>query len=135
MTLRKVISKLNEELERKVNESINPLSYYISSELFFELLESVDFLHKQNIIHRDLKPANILITNGINCFVKLGDFGLAVIHEHTNQSHTSDRGAIEYMAPEVFFGRKYNSKADIFGLGKIAQKLFNIDINEYLNSI
>jgi mitogen-activated protein kinase kinase kinase 7 len=51
---------------------------------------------------------------------ELCDFGLATIHEHTNQSHTSDRGTIKYMAPEAIRGRKYGTKADIFSLGIIA---------------
>jgi serine/threonine protein kinase len=37
--------------------------YNFSSELFKEILECVNYLHKQNIIHRDLKPENILITD------------------------------------------------------------------------
>jgi serine/threonine protein kinase len=65
---------------------MTPLGYYISSELFIEILESVDYLHKQKVIHRDLKPTNVLITNGR--FVKIADFGLATIHEFERQSHT-----------------------------------------------
>ncbi len=64
---------------------------------------------------------------------ELCDFGLATIHEHTNQSHTSDRGTIKYMAPEAIRGRKYGTKADIFSLGIIAWELFNID-DLYFNS-
>jgi serine/threonine protein kinase len=45
---------------------MTPLGYYISSELFIEILESVDYLHKQKVIHEDLTPTNILITDGTN---------------------------------------------------------------------
>ncbi len=108
-----------------------PIGYYISSELFVEILESVEYLHKQKVIHRDLNPTNILITKGINNrFVKIADFVLAVIHEYTKQSHINDRGTVKYMTPEVVSGTKYNIKADIFSLGKIAQNIFNIDANE-----
>ncbi len=108
------------------------LGYYISSELFIELLECVDYLHRQKIIHRDLKPSNILITEGIKSrFVKLGDFGLAVNHYFEEQSHSQWTGTIKYMAPEVKNGRNYNMKADIYSLGVIIRELFQIEENMY----
>ena len=130
-SLKEIINILNDELNQKSNDVMTPLGYYISSELFIEILESVDYLHKQkpSIIHRDLKPSNILVTNGLNGrFVKLADFGLAVIHESEEQTHTKYLGTEGYVAPEVMLTRKYNTKADIYSLGVIASKLFNIDI-------
>jgi serine/threonine protein kinase len=133
MTLKQLIRKLNIELNRKPNEVMTPLGYYISSELFKEILESVDYLHKQKVIHRDLKPNNILITNGTNGrFVKIADFGIATIHNSDGQTHTKYKGTIRYAAPEVMRTRNYDMKADIYSLGVILQELFNIDINEYL---
>jgi serine/threonine protein kinase len=47
-------------MKEKINELKNllmtPLGYYIANEVFLELLDCVQYLHKQNIIHRDLKP-------------------------------------------------------------------------------
>ncbi len=132
MSLKELIKQLNKELDQKLNEVMTPLGYYISSELFKEILESVNYLHKQKIIHRDLKPNNILITDGMNGrFVKIGDFGIATIHEFDGQSHTKYKGTERYAAPEVMISRKYDMKADIYSLGVILQDLFNIDINEY----
>jgi serine/threonine protein kinase len=109
---------------------MTPIEYYISSELFVEILESVNYLHKLNppIIHRDLKPANILITNGLNGrFVKIADFGLAKYHTFSDETHTQGVGTVKYIAPEVLKGRNYNTKADIFSLG-VAEELFDIDV-------
>jgi serine/threonine protein kinase len=132
MSLKELIKQLNEELDQKPNEVMTPLGYYISSELFKEILESVNYLHKQKVIHRDLKPNNILITNGMNGrFVKITDFGLATVHEFDEQSHTKYKGTIRYAAPEVMRTRNYDMKADIYSLSVILQDLFNIDINEY----
>ncbi len=107
------------------SQNMKALSYYICCELFTETIECVHYLQGRNVIHRDLKPANILITNGINeRFVKLADFGLSVNHEFIDQSHTQCSGTIKYMAPEVLISRKYDTKADIFSLGRIVEQLF-----------
>ncbi len=95
-------------------------------------MEAVNYLHslKPPIIHRDLKPTNILITEGKNgrC-VKLGDFGLATIHEFDQQTHTEGPGTPSFMAPELKGGRSYDTKVDIFSLGYISQELFDVDID------
>jgi serine/threonine protein kinase len=136
MTLKEVMKKLNGELNQKRSEVMTPLGYYISSDLFKEILESVDYLHSQTVIHRDLKPSNILITDGMNGrFVKIADFGLATIHEYEGQSHTKYKGTVRYAAPEVMISSKYDTKADIYSLGVILQELFNICINEYLKYV
>jgi hypothetical protein len=130
-TLKDLINQLNNELNQKAFEVMTPLGYYIASELMIEILESVDYLHKQNVIHRDLKPTNILITDGMNGrFVKIADFGLATIHEFEGQSHTTYSGTPKYRAPEVCSRNKYDLKADIYSLGFVIQDLFNFDLNE-----
>jgi alpha-tubulin suppressor-like RCC1 family protein/tRNA A-37 threonylcarbamoyl transferase component Bud32 len=127
-TINEVMKQLLKELKENDSQNIKTLCYYICCELFTEIIECVDYLHGRNVIHRDIKPANILITNGINGrFVKLADFGLSVNHEFIDQSHTQCSGTIKYMAPEVLISRKYDTKADIFSLGKIVEQLFLFD--------
>ena len=116
-------------MKNTFDSSLNAINYYISSELFREVLECVQYLHSRDppIIHRDLKPQNILITmNGYKSgrFVKLCDFGIAVEHKFHNMSHTSKQGTAKYMSPEVEKGRKYNTKADIYSLGIIIEDMF-----------
>jgi serine/threonine protein kinase len=130
--LRVVLQQKQKDFERESSEIMTRMEYFISSELFKEILESVDYLHKLKppIIHRDLKPSNILITNGSNGrFVKLADFGLAVIHKFDEQTHTEGLGTAKYVAPEVLNGRTYDIKADIYSLGVITQELFDVDIS------
>jgi serine/threonine protein kinase len=126
-TLKKLITYIYGEksnLKKKVK-------FYVLSQIFIEILEGVNYLHKQNppIIHRDLKPANILISYGIDGrFVKIADLGLATPHERDDQSHTSDIGTVKYMAIEVLNSRNYDITADIHSLGVIAQGIFNFSI-------
>jgi alpha-tubulin suppressor-like RCC1 family protein/serine/threonine protein kinase len=127
-SLKEIILQMNNEMDSKPNQLSLEIMYFIGTELLVEILESVEFLHDHNVIHRDLKPENILITDGKNGrFVKIADFGLAVIHDFVDQSHSEDRGTVKYMAPEVIKGTKYNLKADIYSLGVIINELFNFD--------
>jgi serine/threonine protein kinase len=72
-----------------------------------------------------MKTSNILITKGLNGrFVKIADFGLSTFHKEIDESHTSQTGTENYIAPEVINGRKYDKKADIFSLGVVAEKVF-----------
>jgi serine/threonine protein kinase len=131
-TLKGIIEQKQNEFKRNRFEGMTSLEYYISSELFKEILEAVNYLHslKPPIIHRDLKPTNILITEGLNGrFVKLGSFDLATIHKFDEQIHTIGLGTSGYVAPEVLNGRNYDMKADIYSLGVVLQELFDVDIN------
>ena len=136
--LKKVIEEKPKCFQRQSSEAMNSIEFYISCQLFRELLECVQYIHGLNppIIHRDLKPHNILInyksTNGR--FLNLCDFGSAKEHEFNSMSHTEAVGTFGYCAPEVFAGFKgksvYTTKADIYSLGKIVEKLFDLETYE-----
>ena len=133
--LEKIMQKKQDCFKGQKEQIIAHIEYFISCELFKELLECVQYLHELNppVIHRDLKPQNIFIIEfpKDDRFLKLGDFGSA-----RNVSSTSDEpdlytyaGEWKYMAPEVKNGGKYNKKADIYSLGFIAEALFDLPVN------
>jgi alpha-tubulin suppressor-like RCC1 family protein len=132
-TLQQLMNEINNDSNIKDKENLTQIGYYIASQLFIEILECVQYLHKNQIIHRDLYPKNIMIkmNEENNRFIKICDFGLIAIHKFAQQSHTQDRGQIRYAAPEVLKGRKYDTKADIYSLGVILINLFDIDIIWY----
>jgi serine/threonine protein kinase len=144
MTLTNIIDEISKDVDKifikplnteEVSDFLSQIAFYIASHLIIEILEGVNYLHKQQppLIHRDLKPDNILlkIENNINNrFVKIADFGLLAIHKYAEQSHSQDKGTPKYMAPEVIEGKKYDIKADIYSVGKIMKELFRIDLNE-----
>ncbi|CAG2173852.1 unnamed protein product [Oppiella nova] len=95
---------------RQSGDPMNLYEYFISCEIFRQILECVQYLHelKPQIIHRDLKPDNILIAHNVTKgrFLKLCDFGLATVHDkrvhyRTTHRHTADVGDLRYMAPEI----------------------------------
>lgn len=91
-------------------------------EVFQQLGDAVDELHRVNLVHRDLKPSNVLIDRGGR--VVLMDLGIARSLSGGTQ-HTvagSVMGTLEYMAPEQVRGVTVGRAADIYALGVIAYR-------------
>ncbi|CAG2180901.1 unnamed protein product [Oppiella nova] len=91
-SLRNILQIKPRVFGRQLGDSMNSYEYFISCEIFRELLQCVQYSHELSpqIIHRDLKPENILISYDPkhNRFVKLCDFGLATIHDKDANSYT-----------------------------------------------
>jgi alpha-tubulin suppressor-like RCC1 family protein len=122
----------NELQVLKENEILSLFAFHIACQIFIEILESLNYLHKQKppIIHKDLKPTNIMLKKGVHNFVRITDFGLVSIHKFAQQSSHSEKND-RYIAPEVFYNKTYDTRADIYSLGVVLQEFFDIDINRY----
>ncbi|ELT92882.1 hypothetical protein CAPTEDRAFT_54918, partial [Capitella teleta] len=87
---------------------------------------AVSYMHNQSepIVHRDIKPANILLKSNRHgeVIVKMTDFGLAKIIEHTTLSTQYMQtfcGTMAFMAPEIILQQKYTRSVDVFSLGLV----------------
>ncbi len=87
-----------------------------------DICSALEVCSKYGIIHRDIKPDNIFVDKFGN--YRLGDFGVAKQLENSTLSMTRI-GTMRYMAPEVYDGRKYDARADIYSLGMVMYKLLN----------
>jgi serine/threonine protein kinase len=98
--------------------------------LLRDLLEGIEFLHKNNIIHRDLKPQNILIVKRSEYFVpKITDFGISKKLDVQKGSEYSNSlagaGTLAYAAPEQLAGKAIRKNCDLWAFGVIAYQLLS----------
>uniref|UniRef100_A0A0N5BPC6 Protein kinase domain-containing protein n=1 Tax=Strongyloides papillosus TaxID=174720 RepID=A0A0N5BPC6_STREA len=82
---------------------------------------ALDFLHQKRIIHRDIKLENIAIDNNGN--LRLVDFGMSRVLNDDGYAKTIC-GTLQYMAPEIAFGKEYNEAVDWFSLGVMLSIMF-----------
>lgn len=99
-----------------------------------DLSSALDYLHRHKIVYRDLKPENIgFDERGI---LKLFDFGLCkelrskdLVNESGDEelyNLTGFVGCLPYMAPEVYLGEPYNTRADVYSYGLLLCEMITL---------
>lgn len=99
-------------------------------ELFVQLCDGVEAIHKHGLLHRDLKPSNVFLcdgqptrwTSGVR--VKVLDFGLVrQVDDRAAHSLTRERsvlGTAGWLSPEqIESTRPPDQRADIYSLGAL----------------
>ncbi len=95
-------------------------------ELLLQVCEAVAYAHRNLVVHRDLKPGNILVT--ANGDTRLLDFGIAklIVPQGGASDPTMVRSRLltpAYAAPEQVDGGASTTATDVFGLGRVLEKL------------
>ena len=109
-----------EEFEQEVNRQVLGEEQLIN--FLCDVLEVLEFVHRQGVIHRDIKPSN-LIRRKLDNKIVLIDFGavkeIGTFVLDSSRARTQVIGTPGYMSPEQNQGRPVYS-SDIYALGKTA---------------
>ncbi|XP_056262076.1 cyclin-dependent kinase 12 isoform X2 [Pseudoliparis swirei] len=89
-----------------------------------QLMEGLDYCHKNNFLHRDIKCSNILLNNRGQ--IKLADFGLARLYiSEESRPYTNKVITLWYRPPELLLGEeRYGPAIDVWSCGCILGELF-----------
>jgi len=105
-------------LLRNILSEQQKLSPERATRITHEILEALEYIHRQGVVHRDLKPENIMVDE--NDKIKLIDFGLAGqqgSRRLTFAKLTQVMGTPNYIAPEQVKGKRGDARSDIYAVG------------------
>ena len=95
-------------------------------DILIQLNKAFKIMSDNKIAHRDLKPQNILIKYNnkekTEYTVKITDYGISKAYEK-NENFETTIGTLDFIAPEILKGKKYNYKCDLWSLGIIIYML------------
>jgi len=79
---------------------------------FAQIIDALDYCHRNKIIHRDLKLENIMKVTSHCDRVKIVDFGIAGLCAG-RQSELTKAGSLNYMPPEIFKNKDVGASPDL----------------------
>ena len=118
-----VFEYLEMDLRQYMRSLHNNLAPPVVRHLARQLVCGVAFCHDRRVLHRDIKPANLLV-NQQGLRLKLGDFGLARVHEVPHRVYTQEVVTTWYRAPELLMGSEvYGFPVDIWSVGCVIAEM------------
>jgi len=102
--------------------------------ILFNICSGLQEIHKKKLIHRDIKPENLFISKDYK--IKIGDFGISRILNSSKSFASTQKGTINYMAPEILKKEgNYNNKVDYWALGCVIYELCTLEFCFQCDSI
>ncbi|XP_036367897.1 myosin-IIIb-like isoform X6 [Octopus sinensis] len=108
----------------------NRLDEVLIAFILRETLKAINHMHKCHYMHRDIKGHNILMTSDGS--IKLVDFGVSGLLDHSLANRRTSVGTPYWMAPEVIACEQqldyvYDIRCDVWSLGVTAIELADGD--------
>jgi serine/threonine protein kinase len=86
------------------------------------LARALAHAHAQGVVHRDIKPGNVMLDLPTGA-LKLTDFGVAGLADHSRTRTGVVLGTPHYMAPEQLAGAEADARSDLYSLGVLMFQL------------
>ena len=97
-----------------------------------EVCDALYYLHRNGIVHCNLNPENIMVTAN-DCRTKLIDLGIPETKQDADRELLIKE--MEFVAPEIIKGEDYDSRSDIYSLGKIMEFMGERNISKQFGTI
>lgn len=115
------------DLSDKIQKSKTGRSSIPESKIWsylIQLLKGLKVLHDLKIIHRDIKSANCFLSEDLNT-IKLGDMNVSKVTR--NNFASTQVGTPLYLSPQIWMGKSYDSKTDIWSLGVLLYEMCTLN--------
>uniref|UniRef100_A0A7S1MJW8 Protein kinase domain-containing protein n=1 Tax=Neobodo designis TaxID=312471 RepID=A0A7S1MJW8_NEODS len=112
-----------ESLFDRLERTSAPIPWPVRLRWARDIAKGMTYLHTRTpaVVHRDLKSMNVLLDGSGT--VKLCDFGIARLREHTFVMTQHIAGSPSWMAPEVLRGDDFGPASDVYSFGVVLWEL------------
>jgi serine/threonine protein kinase len=110
------LSALLIKMKKNILPSKRVLPAATTFDLVIQVLDALDYAHREGLVHQDVKPANILLEAHTGRPI-LMDFGIVKIIHDKEEKTARVHGTPLYMAPEQVLGLAVDGRADMYAVG------------------
>lgn len=96
-----------------------------------EVCDGLNYMHRNGVVHCNLSPENVMVTAN-DCRVKIIDIGVPETKQEADRELLIKE--MEFVAPEIIKGEDFDSRADIYSLGKIMEFIGERNISKQFHA-
>jgi serine/threonine-protein kinase len=116
------LARTMDMVKRHVLPSRRTLPVRESIRMMLQVLDGLDYAHREGIVHQDIKPENILIEEHTQRPI-ITDFGIAKVLRGENAGDRKTLGTYVYVPPEQIMDGEVDGRADIYAVGTMLFEL------------